>query len=102
MGSRFSKTFRILSGTLALFIAVIFLVSKVPSSKCHCHDPVKSKKEVCPFGVLRTLTTVQTVAPPNLELPSLVNLAPPEYVTANFIEQLVPIRNSSRDPPNLG
>lgn len=54
-----SGKFRLLAGFLAAFILVIGLTSKIPSSHCHCKNPIKSKKEACPFGALRTLTFVQ-------------------------------------------
>jgi len=56
-----SSKFRFLAGFLATFFLVLSLTAKIPSSHCHCKDPVKSKKEACPFGALRTLTFVQPV-----------------------------------------
>jgi hypothetical protein len=51
--------FRALTISILSVLLVIFLVSKIPSGRCHCSDPIKSKKELCPFGALRALTFVE-------------------------------------------
>jgi hypothetical protein len=58
----FTARWIVIAGILA-----ISLTAKIPSSKCHCQDPVKSQKELCPFGVLRNLAMLE----PRIETPKL-------------------------------
>ena len=84
---------------IALILFAIFLSAKIPSSKCHCHDPEKSKKVVCPFGVLRTLTFVEIVSPTSLAilLMTYPGLAVYSLIQLHGVVVAVDLRN--RDPP---
>ena len=80
-------------------LLAIFLVAKIPSSKCHCRDPIKSQKELCPFGVLRSLAVVRIETPLQLALPQLVvrgidTFSPPVLHSFELV-----IQASARDPP---
>jgi len=96
-----SGKFRAFAGFIAVFLLVIFLSAKIPSSHCHCQDPVKSKKEACPFSALRTLTFVPTVVTP-LVILTLTASLPPAYFTQLFrILVTSSIGVKARAPPEL-
>jgi hypothetical protein len=94
-----STKFRIIAGILAASFLVICLSAKIPSSHCHCNDPVKSKKEACPFATLRTLTFVQ----PTLEMPLIefveVAQAPAFFYELISVSSLVALSFDARAPP---
>lgn len=91
---------RILSLSVATLLLAIFLVAKIPSSQCHCQDPVKSQEELCPFGVLRTLVVVPTLAPdlPLVELIGAFQLL--VILNLSTLSETLPPPVKSRDPPS--
>jgi hypothetical protein len=94
-----SAKFRVFAGFLAAFILIIGLTSKIPSSHCHCKDPVKSKKEACPFGALRTLTFVQPQVTPPVIVLSVGALAPSFFVELVSALTVITVNVQARAPP---
>ncbi len=65
---------RILAATAVLVIA---LIAKLPSSNCHCNDPVKSAKKICLYAQLRQLSSsVLGTDYIRIEVPHLSNFVP--------------------------
>lgn len=65
---------RILAATAVLVIA---LIAKLPSSNCHCNDPVKSAKKICLYAQLRQLnSSVVGTDYVRIELPLVSNFVP--------------------------
>jgi hypothetical protein len=58
---KLSRTHRFFSVTMALFVLSVALMSRVPTSKCRCHErrkPAKQQQQQstpCVFGQLRSL-----------------------------------------------
>lgn len=94
-----NRWFKPLVLAVSSILLAIFLVAKIPSSKCHCNDPVKSKKELCPFGALRALTAVQTTTTPKLALPSYAIRAVDNFEVCISIESAETPSHRSRGPP---
>jgi len=83
--------------TLVLF--AIFLTAKVPSSKCHCNDKSKTTKSACPFGVLRTLTFVQSSVAPQTFTFVTILLADAVHSYTALSGKKVLLETRSRSPP---
>ena len=65
---------RILAATAVLVIA---LIAKLPSSKCHCNDPIKSAKKICLYAQLRQLnSSVLGTDYVRIEIPLLSSFVP--------------------------
>ncbi len=94
-----SPLLRAVAGCVALTLLAIFLAAKVPSSKCHCQDPVKSKKEICPFGVLRSLSIVEPFAAVLIVRPRVALAATTLFSFHAPISVSVPVSHRSRSPP---
>lgn len=95
-----SSFFRIFAGAITALMLCIFLVAKIPSSKCHCRDPIKSKKEACPFGALRNLTITSTESTLKLELPRVLLKALSCYSHLALQSFSAPVVENARDPPS--
>jgi len=88
-----------LSAFIAAFFLVLSLTAKIPSSHCHCNDPVKSKKEACPFGALRALTFAPPVVAPPMMLVEVGELAPAFFGEMVSVSTDLQVQYHSRAPP---
>ena len=41
--------------SIALLVLAVAIVSRIPSSDCHCHEKKRDTTKVCPFGELRQI-----------------------------------------------
>ena len=59
----FRKPLALLFG---LFVLLVAVVAKIPTSHCHCHDSGRTEQQraECPFGQLRALAAVILPAAP--------------------------------------